>query len=155
MKKNIFSIFKKFFLLFNIFSNSMKFKVILFGFIFSTNKTNCPLLDPISNTLSKSNSLIKLSNSMFAAMLLKIPLREVLLFKSLRNFLILFIKIIYYNTYRSILSNFTHGSLIVHNYKKIKIFNITFYDAKYKKLKNLLDKKGGLLVLPSDWHSEL
>ena len=37
----------------------------------------------------------------------------------------------------------------MHNYKKIKIFNITFYDAKYKKLKNLLDKKGGLLVLPS------
>jgi len=37
----------------------------------------------------------------------------------------------------------------VHNYKKIKIFNVTFYDAKYKKLKNLLDKKGGLLVLPS------
>ena len=33
--------------------------------------------------------------------------------------------------------------------RKIKIFGITFFDTNYKKIKNLLDKKGGLLVLPS------
>ncbi len=33
--------------------------------------------------------------------------------------------------------------------RKIKLFGITFFDANYKTVKYLLDKKGGLLVLPS------